>query len=182
MQVRGAPHRRAVASTNIWATATARCSTIRIVQDERREQEVGSTTSCSCTLSDPTKICHVVRINSQCARGATRKDGTTSIWSMAGLSDATQDQLLCRDSILARANRARPALFLDLAARRHVGHSEWLSFYSRARARRRSVSEHDSFIQLMKLKNTLRYLKGEELITYLGPSTRLSGGHGARSR
>jgi myo-inositol-1-phosphate synthase len=28
--------------------------------------------------------------------------------------------------------------------------------------------EHDLFIQLMKLKNTLRYLMGEEQITHLG--------------
>jgi len=28
--------------------------------------------------------------------------------------------------------------------------------------------EHDLFIQLMKLKNTLRHLRGEELITHLG--------------
>ena len=28
--------------------------------------------------------------------------------------------------------------------------------------------EHDIFIQLMKLKNTLRHLRGEDLITHLG--------------
>jgi myo-inositol-1-phosphate synthase len=28
--------------------------------------------------------------------------------------------------------------------------------------------EHDLFIQLMKLKNTLRYLRAEEQITHLG--------------
>jgi myo-inositol-1-phosphate synthase len=31
-----------------------------------------------------------------------------------------------------------------------------------------SAEEHDLFIQLMKLKNTLRYLRGEEMITHLG--------------
>ena len=29
-------------------------------------------------------------------------------------------------------------------------------------------AEHDIFIQLTKLKNTLRHLMGEELITHLG--------------
>jgi myo-inositol-1-phosphate synthase len=28
--------------------------------------------------------------------------------------------------------------------------------------------EHDIFIQLMKLKNTLRWMTGEDLITHLG--------------
>jgi myo-inositol-1-phosphate synthase len=28
--------------------------------------------------------------------------------------------------------------------------------------------EHDIFIQLMKLKNTLRWMRGEDLITHLG--------------
>jgi myo-inositol-1-phosphate synthase len=28
--------------------------------------------------------------------------------------------------------------------------------------------EHDLFIQLMKLKNTLRWMMGEDLITHLG--------------
>ena len=31
-----------------------------------------------------------------------------------------------------------------------------------------SFTSHDLFIQLMKLKNTLRHLRGEELITHLG--------------
>ena len=44
-----------------------------------------------------------------------------------------------------------------------------LSFYFKAPMHAKEVYlEHDLFIQLMKLKNTLRYMKGEELITHLG--------------
>jgi myo-inositol-1-phosphate synthase len=49
------------------------------------------------------------------------------------------------------------------------GIQEWLSFYFKAPVHAPGLyPEHDLFIQLMKLKNTLRYLKGEELITHLG--------------
>ena len=62
------------------------------------------------------------------------------------------------------------ALFLDLAKRAKMhGIQEWLSFYFKSPMHAPEVyPEHDLFIQLMKLKNTLRYLKGEELITHLG--------------
>ena len=44
-----------------------------------------------------------------------------------------------------------------------------LSFYFKAPMTAPGLyPEHDIFIQLMKLKNTLRWLKGEELITHLG--------------
>jgi hypothetical protein len=65
------------------------------------------------------------------------------------------------DSTTPRASR------LVKRAGRHV--SEWLSFYFTAPMHAPEIDpEHDLFIQLMKLKNTLRYLKGEELVTYLG--------------
>ena len=49
------------------------------------------------------------------------------------------------------------------------GIQEWLSFYFKSPMHAPGLyPEHDLFIQLMKLKNTLRYLKGEELITHLG--------------
>jgi myo-inositol-1-phosphate synthase len=49
------------------------------------------------------------------------------------------------------------------------GIQEWLSFYFKApQTAPELYPEHDIFIQLMKLKNTLRYLQGEDLITHLG--------------
>ena len=77
---------------------------------------------------------------------------------------------LCRDSILAAPIVLDVALFLDLAKR--VGFSgiqEWLSFnFKRPMHAPEVYPEHDLFIQLMKLKNTLRHMRGEELITHLG--------------
>ena len=77
---------------------------------------------------------------------------------------------LCRDSILAAPIVLDVALFLDLAKRTGMsGIQEWLSFYFKSpMAAPGLYPEHDLFIQLMKLKNTLRYLRGEELITHLG--------------
>ena len=62
------------------------------------------------------------------------------------------------------------AIFLDLAKRAGMaGIQEWLSFYFKSPMHAAGLyPEHDLFIQLMKLKNTLRYMKGEELITHLG--------------
>jgi myo-inositol-1-phosphate synthase len=64
-------------------------------------------------------------------------------------------------------------LFLDLAQRcpelSRKGIQEWLSFYFKSpMCAPELYPEHDLFIQLVKLKNTLRYLRGEELITHLG--------------
>ena len=64
-------------------------------------------------------------------------------------------------------------LFLDLAQRctqlKGIGIQEWLSFYFKAPMTAPELyPEHDLFIQLMKLKNTLRWMMGEDLITHLG--------------
>jgi myo-inositol-1-phosphate synthase len=77
---------------------------------------------------------------------------------------------LCRDSILAAPLVLDLALFLDLAQRAGMqGVQEWLSFYFKSPQTAPALyPEHDLFIQLMKLKNTLRHLRGEELITHLG--------------
>jgi len=77
---------------------------------------------------------------------------------------------LCRDSILAAPIVLDLALFLDLAQRAKMhGIQEWLSFYFKSPMAAPGLTpEHDLFIQLMKLKNTLRWLRGEELITHLG--------------
>ena len=66
--------------------------------------------------------------------------------------------------------KLQPALFLDLAKRAGMsGIQEWLSFYYKSPMHAAGLyPEHDLFIQLMKLKNTLRYMQGEELITHLG--------------
>ena len=77
---------------------------------------------------------------------------------------------LCRDSILAAPIVLDLALFLDLAQRSGmVGIQEWLSFYWKApQVGAGLYTQHDLFVQLEKLRNTLRHLKGEELITHLG--------------
>jgi myo-inositol-1-phosphate synthase len=78
--------------------------------------------------------------------------------------------VLCRDSILAAPLVLDLVLFLDLAQRCGMrGIQEWLSFYFKSpMCAPKLYPEHDLFIQLMKLKNTLRYLRGEEQITHLG--------------
>ncbi len=77
---------------------------------------------------------------------------------------------LCRDSILAAPLVLDLALLLDLAQRSNMrGIQEWLSFYFKSPQTAPGLyPEHDLFIQLMKLKNTLRHLRGEDLITHLG--------------
>ncbi len=77
---------------------------------------------------------------------------------------------LCRDSILAAPLVLDLVLFMDLAQRAAMtGIQEWLSFYFKSpQCAPNLYPEHDLFIQLKKLKNTLRYLMGEEQITHLG--------------
>ena len=77
---------------------------------------------------------------------------------------------LCRDSILAAPIVLDLALFMDLARRSGMkGIQEWLSFYLKSPMCTPELDpEPDLFIQLMKLRNALRHLKGEDLITHLG--------------
>jgi myo-inositol-1-phosphate synthase len=114
---------------------------------------------------------HVVRINYYPPRG-DNKEGWDNIDLVGWLGYEMQLKInfLCRDSILAAPIVLDLVLFLDLARRAGLsGIQEWLSFYWKSPQHAASVyPEHDLFIQLMKLKNTLRYLKGEELITHLG--------------
>jgi myo-inositol-1-phosphate synthase len=116
-------------------------------------------------------LCHVVRINYYPPRG-DNKEGWDNIDLVGWLGYPMQLKInfLCRDSILAAPIVLDVALFLDLAKRGGMsGIQEWLSFYFKAPMHAPEVyPEHDLFIQLMKLKNTLRYMKGEELITHLG--------------
>ena len=116
-------------------------------------------------------LCHVVRINYYPPRG-DNKEGWDNIDLVGWLGYPMQLKInfLCRDSILAAPIVLDLALFLDLAKRANMhGIQEWLSFYFKSPVHAPGLyPEHDLFIQLMKLKNTLRYLKGEELITHLG--------------
>ena len=114
---------------------------------------------------------HVVRINYYPPRG-DNKEGWDNIDLVGWLGYPMQLKInfLCRDSILAAPIVLDVALFLDLARRAGMsGIQEWLSFYFKSPMHAKGLyPEHDLFIQLMKLKNTLRYLQGEELITHLG--------------
>jgi len=116
-------------------------------------------------------LCHVVRINYYPPRG-DNKEGWDNIDLVGWLGYPMQLKInfLCRDSILAAPIVLDSALFLDLAKRAGMsGIQEWLSFYFKAPMHAPEVyPEHDLFIQLMKLKNTLRYMRGEQLITHLG--------------
>ncbi len=115
-------------------------------------------------------LCHVVRINYYPPRG-DNKEGWDNIDLVGWLGYPMQLKInfLCRDSILAAPIVLDVALFLDLAGRAGMyGVQEWLSFYFKSPIHAPGLyPEHDLFIQLMKLKNTLRFLKGEELITHL---------------
>ena len=117
---------------------------------------------------------HKVRINYYPPRG-DNKEGWDNIDIFGWLGYPMQIKLdfLCRDSILAAPIVLDLVLFLDLAQRsaelRGLGIQEWLSFYFKSPMHAAGLyPEHDLFIQSMKLKNTLRHLKGERLITHLG--------------
>jgi myo-inositol-1-phosphate synthase len=116
-------------------------------------------------------LCHVVRINYYPPRG-DNKEGWDNIDLVGWLGYPMQLKInfLCRDSILAAPIVLDVALFLDLAKRAGMhGIQEWLSFYFKSPQHAPELyPEHDLFIQLMKLKNTLRHMAGEELITHLG--------------
>jgi len=114
---------------------------------------------------------HKVRINYYPPRG-DNKEGwdNLDIFGWLGYPMQIKIDFLCRDSILAAPIVLDLALFLDLAARIGFrGIQEWLSFYFKSPMHAEGLyPEHDLFIQLMKLKNTLRYIQGEDLITHLG--------------
>jgi myo-inositol-1-phosphate synthase len=116
-------------------------------------------------------ISHVVRINYYPPRG-DNKEGWDNIDIVGWLGYPMQIKVnfLCRDSILAAPIVLDLALFMDFAHRAGMnGIQEWLSFYWKSPMTPEGLyPEHDLFIQLMKLKNTLRYTKGDELITHLG--------------
>jgi myo-inositol-1-phosphate synthase len=119
-------------------------------------------------------IFHKVRINYYPPRGDS-KEGWDNIDIFGWMNYPMQIKVdfLCRDSILAAPLALDIVLFLDLAARcsqlQGIGIQEWMSFYFKSPMTAPGLyPEHDLFIQLIKMKNTLRHLRGEELITHLG--------------
>ncbi|MFP5310512.1 MAG: inositol-3-phosphate synthase [Actinomycetes bacterium] len=114
---------------------------------------------------------HKVRINYYPPRG-DNKEGWDNIdfFGWLGYPMQIKVDFLCRDSILAAPLVLDLALFSDLAARAGMsGIQEWLSFYYKSpQVKPGLYPEHDLFIQLTKLKNTLRWMAGEESITHLG--------------
>jgi myo-inositol-1-phosphate synthase len=120
------------------------------------------------------KMFHKVRINYYPPRG-DNKEGwdNIEIFGWLGYPMQIKVDFLCRDSILAAPLVLDLVLLLDLAKRspalRGIGIQEWLSFYFKSPMTAEGLyPEHDLFIQSMKLKNTMRHLMGEEMITHLG--------------
>ena len=114
---------------------------------------------------------HAVRINYYPPRGDSKEGwDNIDIFGWLGYPMQIKIDFLCRDSILAAPLVLDLVLFLDLAQRAGMkGIQEWLSFYFKGPMTASGLyPEHDIFIQLMKLKNTLRWMQGEELITHLG--------------
>jgi len=114
---------------------------------------------------------HKVRINYYPPRG-DNKEGwdNIDIFGWMGYPMQIKVDFLCRDSILAAPIVLDLALFLDLASRAGMsGIQEWLSFYFKSPQTAPGLyPEHDIFIQHWKLKNTLRWMMGEEALTHLG--------------
>jgi myo-inositol-1-phosphate synthase len=120
------------------------------------------------------ELYHKVRINYYPPRG-DNKEGwdNIDIFGWLGYPMQIKVDFLCRDSILAAPLVLDLVLFLDLAKRtpelRKLGMQEWLSFFFKSPMSAPGLyPEHDLFIQSMKMKNTLRHIMREDLITHLG--------------
>ncbi len=119
-------------------------------------------------------IYHKIRINYYPPRGDQKEAwDNIDIFGWLGYPMQIKLNFLCRDLILAAPIALDLVLFLDLAKRtpelRSIGIQEWLSFYFKSPQTAEGLyPEHDLFIQSMKLKNTLRHIMGEDLITHLG--------------
>ena len=114
---------------------------------------------------------HKVRINYYPPRGDDKEGwDNIDIFGWLGYKMQIKVDFLCKDSILAAPIVLDLALFMDLAGRAGLGGiQEWLSFYFKSpQCAPGLYPEHDLFIQHWKLKNTLRWLAGEEQITHLG--------------
>lgn len=116
-------------------------------------------------------IYHKVRINYYPPKGDDKEGWDhIDIFGWLGYPMQIKVDFLCKDSILAAPMVLDLALFMDLAARAGKnGIQEWLSFYFKSPQHAESIyPENDLFIQLTKLKNNLRHMMGEDLITHLG--------------
>jgi len=116
-------------------------------------------------------IYHKVRIEYYPPRGDAKEGwDNLDIFGWLGYPMQIKIDFLCRDSILAAPLVLDLALLMDLASRAGFhGIQEWLSFYYKSPMHAPGLyPEHDLFIQSMKLKNTMRWMMGEELITHLG--------------
>ncbi|MGQ0848617.1 MAG: inositol-3-phosphate synthase [Actinomycetota bacterium] len=114
---------------------------------------------------------HIVRINYYPPRGDDKEGwDNIDIFGWMGYPMQIKIDFLCKDSILAAPIVLDLALFMDLAARAgRSGVQEWLSFYFKSPQTAPGLyPENDLFIQLTKLKNNLRSMAGEDLITHLG--------------
>lgn len=116
-------------------------------------------------------IYHKVRIEYYPPRGDFKESwDNLDIFGWLGYKMQIKINFSCRDSILAAPLALDIALFLDLAKRSGLkGIQEWLAFYFKSPQTAKGLRpQNDVFRQLEKLENTLRYLKGEDLITHLG--------------
>jgi myo-inositol-1-phosphate synthase len=116
-------------------------------------------------------IYHKVRIEYYPPRGDFKESwDNLDIFGWLGYKMQIKINFSCRDSILAAPLALDIALFLDMAKRAGMkGIQEWLSFYFKSPQTAEGLrAQNDVFKQLEKLENTLRYLKGEDLITHLG--------------
>ena len=114
---------------------------------------------------------HKVRINYYPPRGDDKEGwDNIDIFGWLGYPMQIKVDFLCRDSILAAPIVLDLVLLLDLAKKSKMsGIQEWLSFYFKSpMCLPKLHPEHDLFVQLAKLKNTLRHIMGEDLITHLG--------------
>jgi myo-inositol-1-phosphate synthase len=116
-------------------------------------------------------VYHKIRIEYYPPRGDFKESwDNIDIFGWLGYKMQIKINFSCRDSILAAPLALDLALFIDLASRAGMkGVQEWLSFYCKSPQTAKGLpAQNDVFKQLEKLENTLRYLKGEDLITHLG--------------
>ena len=177
--VQGAPAGRVgmVLDQHSRATAMAKCWTIRSRSRPRKSRSWGrSNTSSSRSFIPTSTRISTTRFASTIIRRAamTKRPGTTST-SSAGWATRCRSRWIsfAATRFWPRRLRSTWCLFLDLAKRtpslRSIGIQEWLSFYLKSPQTAPGLyPEHDLFIQSMKLKNTLRHIMGEGLITHLG--------------
>jgi len=150
-------------------TATARSSTIRSFQDEGDEQTLRARHDPPAgALPKPVRDFYHKSINYYPRAGTTRRLGQHRHLRWLGYRCRSRSISLPRQHLAADRSRSRSLHGLR-EARRSSRIQEWLSFYFKSpQCAPELYPEHDLFIQLMKLKNQLRHLMGEELITHLG--------------